>query len=79
MSLHALLSRKVQKITMKVLFLVAAIAVCLMTFAPATEAIYYPVRRCCVHKYRRYCLTIHYRLVCKKVKAGCLRYCSYKG
>jgi len=36
-----------QKIIMKVLFLVAAIAVCLMTFAPATEASY--VRRVSIY------------------------------
>ncbi|KAF6035365.1 hypothetical protein EB796_006331 [Bugula neritina] len=76
-------SKKVNqsKIIMKVLFLVAAIAVCLMTFAPATEASYHPGRRCCTYRYKRVCSNRGYKLHCRRVKAGCLRYCPnpFKG
>ncbi|KAF6035366.1 hypothetical protein EB796_006332 [Bugula neritina] len=67
-------SKKVNqsKIIMKVLFLVAAIAVCLMTFAPATEASYRPSRRCC--QYKRVCSNRGYKLHCRRV---CVRYCPY--
>ncbi|KAF6035362.1 hypothetical protein EB796_006328 [Bugula neritina] len=61
---------------MKVLFLIAAIAVCLMTFTPATEASYLR-RRCCTYRYKRVCSHRGYKYGCSKVKAGCLRYCRY--
>ncbi|KAF6035361.1 hypothetical protein EB796_006327 [Bugula neritina] len=71
-------SKKVnQKIIMKVLFLVAAIAVCLMTFAPAAEAGHPYGRRCCTYKYKRVCSNRGYKLHCRRVTAGCLRYCPY--
>ncbi|KAF6038532.1 hypothetical protein EB796_003162 [Bugula neritina] len=78
--------RRNRKIIMKVLFFVAVIAVCLMTFATgddtsaitAEEHYRWPPNRCCKYRYKRVCRRIkyfHYR--CYRKRVGCAYYCPY--